>query len=275
MATWLNPSSSMALSLADSSPRRRPFRAIRRRQVRQQARMRVRGSRGSSGVPGCLQDLRGGVGVRAPRTPRAPSPGVALDVQGRDVRALLRPACRRRELRQDPPVDVLAQRLRAQLLSGPPATRVVDVVEHLLAVQAQDLVGARLSVRARSTGLTAAGVDRALHERELVVSWLNRGTLHLVRSEDFPWLHALTTPQLANGNRTRLRQEGVDEAQAEQAVDVIRHRLTEGPATRAELRTELLAAGLPVGGQAVPHLLLLATLRSVCVRGPVVGREQA
>ena len=41
-------------------------------------------------------------------------------------------------------------------------------------ITAQDLVGARLSVRARSIGLTAADVDRALGERELVVSWLNQ-----------------------------------------------------------------------------------------------------
>jgi hypothetical protein len=177
--------------------------------------------------------------------------------------------------RQTPGVDVLAHRLRAQLLSGPAATSAVDVVEHLLAVQAQDLVGARLSVRARSAGLVAADIDRALAERSLVVSWLNRGTLHLVRSDDFPWLHALTTPQLASGNRRRLGQEGVDEHSAEHAVRVIRARLEDGPATRAELRADLERAGVPVSGQAVPHLLFLATLRGVCVRGPVVGREQA
>ena len=172
-------------------------------------------------------------------------------------------------------MDVLAERLRAQLLTGPPATRAADVVEHLVAVQAQDLVGARLCVRARSVGLTAGDVDRALAERQLVVSWLNRGTLHLVRSEDFGWLHALTTPQLANNNRTRLRQEGVDERQAERAVDVIRDRLAQGPAVRSELRAQLEGAGVPVRGQAVPHLLGLATLRGLCVRGPLIGREQA
>lgn len=172
-------------------------------------------------------------------------------------------------------MDVLAARLRAQLLSGPPASRAVDVVGHLVAVQAQDPVGARLSVRARSSGLTATDVDRALNERELVVSWLNRGTLHLVRSEDLPWLHALTTPQLAVSNRTRLRQCGVTQAHSERAVEIIQEVLTDGPATRAELRAALEADGVPVLGQAVPHLLLLATLRGVCVRGPVVGREHA
>ena len=64
-------------------------------------------------------------------------------------------------------------------------------------MQGQDPRGARLAVRARSEGLTAADVDRALtEERSLLITWLNRGTLHLVRSEDYPWLQALTTPPL-------------------------------------------------------------------------------
>lgn len=148
-------------------------------------------------------------------------------------------------------------------------------MDRLLAVQAQDLMAARLGVRARSSGLTAADIDRALNERELVVSWLNRGTLHLVRADDFGWLHALTTPQLASGNRTRLRQEGVNGHQSEHAVEIIRSELTEGPKTRPALREALSAAGVPVRGQALVHLLFLATLRGVCVRGPMVGSEQA
>ena len=169
----------------------------------------------------------------------------------------------------------LARRLRAQLLSGPPVRTVEAVVERLLAVQAQDLHGARLTVRARSTGLSASVIDRALAERRLVVTWVNRGTLHLVRAEDYRWLHALTTPQLASGNARRLRQEEVSPAQAERGVEILEDELSAGPRTRTALRAALSAGGVPVAGQAVPHLLFLATLRGLCVRGPMVGREQA
>ena len=82
-------------------------------------------------------------------------------------------------------------RLRAQLLTGTPARDAVAVAERLLATQAQDPRGARLAVRARTRGLTAADVDRELTDRRsLLITWLNRGTLHLVRSEDYSWLHA-------------------------------------------------------------------------------------
>jgi hypothetical protein len=170
---------------------------------------------------------------------------------------------------------MLAARLTAQLLAGPPAGTAGAVVERLLAVQAQDLRGARLAVRARSQGLHASDVDQALEGGELVVSWLNRGTLHLVRVEDYPWLHALTTPQLATSNATRLRQEGVSPVQAERGVAAVTRQLAGGPKTRLQLRAALEAAGVPVAGQAAVHVLFLATLRGVCVRGPMVGKEQA
>ncbi len=175
------------------------------------------------------------------------------------------------------PPSLAAQRLRAQLLSGPPARTVAEVTGHLLAVQAQDPRGARLAVRARTSGLLAADVNAALTaDRSVVVSWLNRGTLHLVLAGDYWWLHPLTTPQLLTGNARRLAQEGVPPDDAQRAVGVIERSLaTDGPLTRAELRDRIAAAGVRTQGQAIVHLLALATLRGLIVRGPMRGAEHA
>jgi hypothetical protein len=171
---------------------------------------------------------------------------------------------------------LLEERLTAQLLAGPPARDPIAVAERLLAIQAQDPRGARLAIRARSTGLEAGDVDHALTEdRSLVVTWLNRGTLHLARSEDYPWLHALTTPPLFTGNARRLEQEGVTPADAERGVRVIQRSLADGPLTRLQLRERLDRAGVPTKGQALVHLLMLASLRGLVVRGPMIGKEQA
>jgi DNA glycosylase AlkZ-like len=168
------------------------------------------------------------------------------------------------------------RRLAAQLLIGPPADSVGEVVERLLAVQAQDLRAARLAVRSRTVGLTAADVDRELNNRTLVVTWLNRGTLHLVRPEDYWWLQLITTPQLATGNAKRLGQEGVSPGQADRGVAVIEAALTaNGPMTRAQLREMVKAANVPVAGQAIVHILFLSALRGLTIRGPVIGRDQA
>jgi hypothetical protein len=170
-----------------------------------------------------------------------------------------------------------SRRLSAQLLAGPPARDPVAVAERLLAIQAQNPRGARLAIRARTKDLTAAEVDRALtNDRSLLITWLNRGTLHLVRSEDYPWLHTLTTPPLLTGNARRLAQEGVSPAAAERGVKTIERALAEeGPLTRAQLRDRLGAAKVPTEGQALVHVLILASLRGITVRGPMVGRQHA
>ncbi len=183
---------------------------------------------------------------------------------------------RARDGRRRQASDLAAARLSAQGLSGPPLAGAVAVCERLLAVQAQDLRGARLATRARTAGGTAAEVDRALADGELVVSWVNRGTLHLVRAEDWPWLHALTTPQLERANARRLEQEGVSPGAADRGVAVAAAALARhGPLLRAELVGHLERAGVPAAGQAFVHVMLRATIRGLVVRGPTAGREQA
>lgn len=171
--------------------------------------------------------------------------------------------------------EVAAARFRAQLLLPPGAGSVEEVVDRLLALQAQDARAFRLAVRARSHGTFAADVDAALSERRtLVVSWLFRGTLQLVSSADYWWLHTLTAPRMVAGNARRLAQLGLDELTAGRGVDAVREAVADRPQTRDELRAALEASGVPTAGQALVHVLVAATLRGHLVRGPVRNREQ-
>jgi hypothetical protein len=168
-----------------------------------------------------------------------------------------------------------AARLTAQLLAGEPDP--VAVAERLLAVQGQDPRGARLAVRARTEGLSAADVDRALtDERALLITWLNRGTLHLVRSEDYPWLQALTTPPLRAQSARRLGQEGVSPDDAERAIKAVERALAdEGPLAREQLRDRVDAIEVRTERQALIHILFAASLRGLIVRGPMVDGKHA
>jgi hypothetical protein len=171
---------------------------------------------------------------------------------------------------------MVADRLTAQLLAGPPPRDPLGVVERLLALQGQDQRGVRLAIRARTSGVMATDVDRALTEdRSLLITWLNRGTLHLVRSEDYPWLHALTTPPLFTATGRRLGQLGISPDAADRGVAVMERSLAEeGPLTREQLRDPIAAAGVRTDGQALVHVLALACLRGLAVRGPMVdGRH--
>jgi hypothetical protein len=163
------------------------------------------------------------------------------------------------------------------LLAGDRARDPVAVAERVFAIQGQDPRGFRLAVRARTKGVTAADVDRALTEdRSLVVTWLNRGTLHLVRSEDHSLIHAVTTPPLRTSSERRLTQEGVPPAQSERAVAAIVKALgDDGPLSSRDLRARLVARGIRAEGQALYHLLFKASLEGLVVRGPMAGKQHA
>jgi hypothetical protein len=160
------------------------------------------------------------------------------------------------------------------LLAGKPASSAEGVAERLLAVQTQDLGAGMLSLRARVPGLTIPDVHREIAERSVVVTWVNRGTIHLMRPEDMPWLLALTAPTQQTGILRRFAEHGFGLDTADRAVAVIDRALAEeGPLKREDLRDRVKAAGFMAEGRALMHLLFYASYRGVTVRGPVVGRQ--
>lgn len=89
-------------------------------------------------------------------------------------------------------------------------------------------------------------------------------------------MQALTTPPLLTSAARRLRQEGVSPGDVERGVKAIERALTrEGPQTRVQLRERLDSAGVPNAGRALLHLLFLAAVRGIAVRGPMVGKQHA
>jgi hypothetical protein len=158
------------------------------------------------------------------------------------------------------PEELRRARCVAQGLTGAETTPAA-VVRRLLAVQAQDLRSARLALRARCPGLTMGDIDAGFADGTFVVSWLLRGTLHLVHRDDYPALMALTTPAVRARNQRRLGQEGVPPADADRAVAVIEQAVDGAPLSRDELARRVAAAGVRSEGQAMPHLLMLASLR--------------
>jgi Winged helix DNA-binding domain len=173
---------------------------------------------------------------------------------------------------------IQAERFTAQFLAGEPARSPAEVAERLLAIQGQDARGARLVIRARTAGLTVADVDRALtDDRTLLITWLNRGTLHLVRSEDYWWLHPLTVrPQLRNAVRQRLAAAGLTHAEMDKGVAVIQAALAaDGPLTRMQLRAVIASAGLPAQDNVSLHLIAIASMQGIAVRGPMIGAQHA
>ena len=168
---------------------------------------------------------------------------------------------------------VRAQRLAAQGI-GQALPDIVSAVRHLVAVQAQSWTGALLAVRARVPDVRARDVERLVSSGELVVSWLNRGTLHLVHRDDFDWLHTLTAPPKASALRGRLQRLGISADHTDELVTQSSEFVTaDREVTKDEISQHLTRLANAFDALTTAQLLESAAQRRLVVRGPQRGSE--
>ena len=170
------------------------------------------------------------------------------------------------------PGQLRALRLHGQLLTGPRAGSVAAAAAHLGGLQAQAAPPAQLAIRARTSGLAAADVDRACGtSREVTRTWAMRGTLHMLATRDVRWMTGLLGPVFARRGQRRRAQLGLDDMLCERALAALAVILAGSPPlTRAELVSRLAEEGIRIGlrTQQPPHLLGYAASRGLICRGP-------
>ncbi|MGK9146352.1 winged helix DNA-binding domain-containing protein [Plantibacter flavus] len=171
---------------------------------------------------------------------------------------------------------VLRARLEAQALDGALNLGPAQVVERLLAVQAQDFAAGLWAIGVRSSGATAADVLGALEDGSIVRSWPMRGTLHFVAASDLGWMLSLGVPRVRSAIGGRHRQLGLDEATLARSRAVTEGLLAGGGrTTRDELMAAHEAADIPTTGQRGPHLIMELAMTGVVCWGPPAGKQQA
>ena len=146
---------------------------------------------------------------------------------------------------------VAQARLLRQGITTPRFDAAEHVVGWLLAMQAQDYLGALWAVGLRMRAASEAAVEQAVAERRIVRTWPMRGTLHFVAADDVRWLLALLAPRSIARDRLRLpRQHGLDDAAIAHARTVTERLLAkEGALTREALYARWEAAGIGTAQQ--------------------------
>lgn len=104
------------------------------------------------------------------------------------------------------PSELVQLRLRNQQLTQPLYKTPKELVAWFGAMQAQDYAAAKWAIGVRLPGVTAAQVEQAVSERQIVRTWPMRGTLHFVAPEDIRWMLALMTPRVMQKVVARHRQ---------------------------------------------------------------------
>jgi hypothetical protein len=176
------------------------------------------------------------------------------------------------------PRQIRLLRLKAQRLlpsgESQPASP-VEVLQAVCGVQAQDLPAARLSIAARSTGLTSAKVEQARQEERYIVwTWGQRGTLHLLAAQDARWLLPFLGPDFIAASRRRMAQLGWETENTAAGLSLLTAALAEhGSLTRPEVRRLCQQNGLPFEGQATVYLLYRAALEGLVCAGADRGKE--
>ncbi|MBO1751241.1 AlkZ family DNA glycosylase [Actinotalea sp. BY-33] len=176
-------------------------------------------------------------------------------------------------------------RLVAQGLAGPgpwaddgagsagPVERATAVVEHLAAVQAQDLPGALASVALRA-GCSRKDVVAALDAGRVVRSWPMRGTLHLTPARDLAWMAALMTPRSLAAAAKRRAELGLTDQDLVRAQDALVAALSGGGAmTRAQVLALWEEAGQGTTGGRGYHLIVRLAEGGVICQGPTADGE--
>jgi winged helix DNA-binding protein len=131
--------------------------------------------------------------------------------------------------------QVLAWRLRRQLLDPVSRMPVEGVVRRLGAVQAQVASSAELAIRVRRQSSRPGDVARALADGRLVKTWAMRGTLHLLTPEDGGALLSLMAAGRSWGRPSWVRYFGVTPRQMERLRGIVREVIADRPLTREEL----------------------------------------
>lgn len=144
----------------------------------------------------------------------------------------------------------------------------------MLALQSQDLPGARWALGLRLPGSTEADIERALASGEIVRSWPLRGTLHIVAPEDLGWMLDIAARRQATWAATRRRDLGISDEQLVAAGDIAVELMAGGTAVR---RDALLAAwdarGIPTTQQRGYHYLWNLGHAKLIVFGPPDAKQ--
>jgi hypothetical protein len=172
-------------------------------------------------------------------------------------------------------LDIAHQRLLNQHIARAPFKQPSDVVNWLVAVQAQDYFGAKWALGLRLQDTHDADIDRAFNAGTILRTHVMRPTWHFVTPADIRWLLALTAPRVHAVNAARYRQLELDSATLKRGHKALIKALQGGQhLTREELSNALEKAGVaPAQGQRLAYIVMHAELDGLICSGPRRGKQ--
>ena len=156
--------------------------------------------------------------------------------------------------------DISGLRLYNQKIIQPSFKKSEEVLSWLGAIQGQDYAGAKWSIGLRLVNAKETDVEDAFNRKQILRTWLMRGTLHMVSSKDLEWMRKLFAPKIIKGNARRYKELELDEPTLFKTNDIIIKALQEKTRlNRKELLAKIEESGISTQGQRAAYMLQRAS----------------
>ncbi|MEC0240145.1 winged helix DNA-binding domain-containing protein [Paenibacillus dokdonensis] len=167
------------------------------------------------------------------------------------------------------------RRLRNQRIAGDRCEKPGDVVRHLGAMQAQDYHQVLWAIGSRMQHASISDIERSIADREIVLTWAMRGTIHAVPPESVRSMLQLLTPRILAGDKRRLEQLELTTEIIEQSTELVFRALHGNQRiSRPDAMQLLEEAGICTTGQRGYHLLWHMAQTGLICLGPREGKQQ-
>jgi hypothetical protein len=170
--------------------------------------------------------------------------------------------------------EMIRYRLINQQISGTKFKTPQQIVEWMIAMQAQEFAMAKWAIGLRLPGSVESDIEAAFAKGELLRTHLMRPTWHFVTPADIRWLLALTAPRVHTASAFMHRQLELDKKMFKRSNDTLIKALSGGKQlTREHLRAALKQKKIKADGTRLAHLLMQAELDGVICSGPRQGKQ--
>lgn len=170
--------------------------------------------------------------------------------------------------------NLISLRLQQQQISTHDLAQPQQLVEYMVAMQAQEYAMAKWAIGLRLPACTEAIVENAFNNGAILRTHLMRPTWHFVSPADIRWLLMLTAPRVKMINGFTYRQQNLDAATFRKSHAVIEKALEGGKfLTRKDLQDALKKKKILADGVKLSALMMEAELDGLICSGPRQGKQ--
>lgn len=166
------------------------------------------------------------------------------------------------------------ERLSQQLLSDHKYHTPDQVVAHMLCMQSQDR-NQHLRAIASRAWCTKDDILQAYNKGQIVRTWTQRGTIHVVNAKDVQWMTKLCATKTLSSFTKRKEYLDINDHQYDLALWYLQEYLSSWPKLRKDIGLYLEQSWISIQSGLLYNILCYAGSSGLIVQWPIIDEKQA